>query len=814
MNVVFLVAGASATIASGRVTPVEKVTELLVKIKEKTIAQAKLEKELFQKFDDFCHKQEDDKLWRTSKAAKKVERLDADITEKGTSIDAKQNEITELETKITDEEGEKTTAEGQMDTKSQEDKAALENFDKIISQIKRAIVHLKTSDVSGTGFLELTSLLESSLRIEHPPRALRDLSEQLLLQYKEHEQEKNTPGQPKTYKFHSKVVIDILETLLTQFKNKRLAKDNEALESRAESERVIAASANLIAQYGHQKDELAGEVAALEVEKQQAEADRDLAKKQGDEDTEFAHHLVGCTRFKEYASTEGKTELVTRLEELKTEPVCAETEQNGGECGLKRTNYAKRVKTRDEEITALTKAIELMQGEGGESYKANKRLTALQKQKQQQQQQNKSSSFSQQESHGTAGTDAAAGLVKPHRVVTSLAQEAREQIEKQRDDDMMDDGDTEELDTEGDRDDEDEEETGTATNFMQMSRRKTAKAKLLKFLTLESGRLRSTILSSVLLRIQMGKSDHFKSIRELINNLITKLDEQLESETKMKEWCDTELTREHKGREKERDAIQKAVSNIDSETAKRDLLVKEINELREQIAVDTEAKQKAQALRDEEKEENDRTVADAEEGLEAVKGAIKTLKDFYDANKDNSKSFMQEDLAAGTDEPSELYRAKGAAADGNTIADIRPESDAFDTAYDGNQTESTGVIGILEVIESDYQGTIDQVKQQEVDAAAAWVTKKAEIEQSISDMEGNVVTKTTKKEECETKVTSNEGDLKAAKKLHEGHEKSLRSLKPLCSAPEAGEQLEERRKRREQEVASLREALSILREYS
>merc|ERR1719312_661452 len=101
MNVVILFSSASALLSKDKVTPVEKVTELLLKLREKTIADKAKEKAMFIKFDDYCHSQEDEKFWRAAKEAKKVDRLDSEIEEHNTQIEQKNLKIEELNTEIT-----------------------------------------------------------------------------------------------------------------------------------------------------------------------------------------------------------------------------------------------------------------------------------------------------------------------------------------------------------------------------------------------------------------------------------------------------------------------------------------------------------------------------------------------------------------------------------------------------------------------------------------------------------------------------------------------------------------------------------------
>merc|ERR1719502_1183440 len=82
----------------------------------------------------------------------------------------------------------------------------------------------------------------------------------------------------------------------------------------------------------------------------------------------------------------------------------------------------------------------------------------------------------------------------------------------------------------------------------------------------------------------------------------------------------------------------------------------------------------ATKLRQEEKAKNTQTIADAKEAQTAVAQAVTVLKEFY-ARAGEATALLQQQPAA-------------------------PE--IFDKPYQGMQSENGGVVGMLEVIESDF----------------------------------------------------------------------------------------------------------------
>lgn len=925
---------------NGSVSPVEKVANLLVKLHEKVEEEGRAEEVLFTKFDGFCQHQEKEKFWLSAKAAKRVGRLNSEIADHDAIVTNLKGQIDDIDTDITDTNADIDTQTADKIKEMKEFQDVITNLDEVIRQCKEAIVHLKTSDVSGTGLIS-TNVLTQALSLPH----VEDASIKKLIALVEQE-----PGKPKAYKFHSSVVIELLENLLTQFKNKRLGEDNNAMTSRTQSEKAIQALKNEVKSLMNQKMEKQAESDANSEQKQNKQAIYDETVKDLDANTDFLQNLVGCQQVRDMAATEGATKLTAHLVEQNSS--CPS--DDGGECGMKRKNYADRVKTRGEELVALEEAIALLKGKGGGKYAASKPVVGLvSRHVAQSKRQDPTEPFETAYSyyairrrHRRDPADSADATGRPPKgenpgdpyppggpphpagdrhppalgppieveeitevhyepphffvirpagysgrvvghdgdevhgrspskhsahpkrkpptidqplsrddedmadadvVLTDAedrhdstrrkavrARHLRADMEQQHhdshaDDDVSDeweghDASTDELDeydhgchdtngcdeddevddSEDLEEDEDEDEDDRPSTFLQVSRKLTAR-KVLRFLKMRAKSLKSTQLSALLLKMKL-KGDRFKEVRDLINQLVSRLEKQLSAETDDKAWCDQELKTKHAARDEAQTSIEEATSNVDSETARKSLLQTEIDELRKQIAEGRAAKQEQEEIRLQEKKQNRQTIEDAKEGEKAVKEAIKVLQKFYEADGDVLLQ-KQEQIPK-----KELYRAEGSDSEGRTIADMRPESDVFEGTYGGSQTESKGIIAILKIIESDYALTTKSVETSEGESQKSWTESDGKLKVDIEDSEDQVKIKSNNKDEADENITDYETDLVDAQALHKTIEGELAALKPLCSAAESQEQLEERRKRRNQEIGALREALTILRE--
>merc|ERR1719217_903067 len=150
-----------------------------------------------------------------------------------------------------------------------------------------------------------------------------------------------------------------------------------------------------------------------------------------------------------------------------------------------------------------------------------------------------------------------------------------------------------------------------------------------------------------------------------------------------------------------------AKSTAEAKIAK---LEEEIATLMQEVADLKKALNEATTLRGQEKAENTKTLADANAGLAGVTKAMKILKDFYDS------ALIQ-------------YKPPKGDASGNTVGDLAPDS--FSGDFSGNQDAAVGIIGQLDVIKSDFEGTIDATKSAEDDAESEFNTYKTESETDI-----------------------------------------------------------------------------------
>jgi len=309
---------------------------------------------------------------------------------------------------------------------------------------------------------------------------------------------------------------------------------------------------------------------------------------------------------------------------------------------------------------------------------------------------------------------------------------------------------------------------------------RTAQEKARAFLMQMAEQAGSQLLASVAGRVG---EDPFVKVRKMIKDLIVRLMEEANSEADHKGWCDEELSTNKATRDEKSAEVSTLAAIIEENTAKESQLTKEIADLNEQLAAIAEEVREATATRVEEKAKNAATLADALGAQKAVKMAIKVLREFY---------------------------AKAADATAMTqLSGGAPEKPAtFDGAYTGMQSSSGGVIGMLEVVESDFARLELQTKTSEDQAARSY----------DEFMEASEIDTKTKEKEARHKgfdLTRAKHAINEATKDMEVTQEELdaalayfEKLKPSCV--DSGLSYEQRVKMREEEIQSLQEALKIL----
>jgi len=303
-------------------------------------------------------------------------------------------------------------------------------------------------------------------------------------------------------------------------------------------------------------------------------------------------------------------------------------------------------------------------------------------------------------------------------------------------------------------------------------------------------RLQSSSLFTLVLRIKGGTSGPFDSVKNMIEDLITKIDDEQSDEEAEIEACKNDITSATQSRADNKANIEEAQATILGKGRKASMHEGNIQELTKDVSELFKAKNEATELRVKEKLANEKCLAEARVGEDSLSRAINVLKDFYD-----SPAFLQEPTSNDPDTIGSGDDFLGGDGDGGG-GDVSHQDDA------------KGILGLLGTIKKDYSDTISSVTKEEEDAESDFDSFKSGAESSIGSKEDEKASQKRAKKQSQEDVETANFDLEGYKEGLAQAEYELSILNPRCLG--LGASQKERKARREEEKAALQEAITIL----
>merc|ERR1719207_369793 len=324
------------------------------------------------------------------------------------------------------------------------------------------------------------------------------------------------------------------------------------------------------------------------------------------------------------------------------------------------------------------------------------------------------------------------------------------------------------------------------------------------FLSTRATKLHSKLLSFVAVR---AADDPFKKVTKMIKDMIQKLMQEATEEAEHKGFCDTELTTNKQTRDSKTEESDELTAESEKLTADIQQLAAEIATLGEEIAALDAMMAKATAIREAEKEKNKATIEDAKGAQAATQQAITVLKEFYDKAAVQGAAMAQEKETPSSsinyDERALQILDKTSLLQ-KSSATQKPEMEEGGYTGMGNG----GVMGMLEVIESDFARLLSETTADEQENAADYEKLSNDTAEDKAVKETDSKSKTGEKTRKESALASAQKDLASTKDELKAAMDYYEKLKPSCV--DAGISYEERVAKRKEEIESLQEALKIL----
>jgi len=272
-----------------------------------------------------------------------------------------------------------------------------------------------------------------------------------------------------------------------------------------------------------------------------------------------------------------------------------------------------------------------------------------------------------------------------------------------------------------------------------------------------------------------SSNDVFAKIRGMIQDMIEKLVKEAQEESAKKAYCDKEMGESEAKIEDHTDRLEDLNTRADKAAATIKKLAEMISTLEKELGQISTAQAEMDKMRQEEKDEFSRASKDLQDGVDGIQMALGVLRDYY-ATGDEDTALVQQAPAVGT------HSASGGSA--------------------------SGIIGMLEVAEADFTKNLAEAKVQEETAQAEYekVSQENQVAKATKTAQAGGATK--QKASLEKRLDEIKGDKEGEQTELDAVMEYYDRLKPECVAKP--ESYEERKKRRENEIAGLKNALEIL----
>jgi chromosome segregation ATPase len=260
-----------------------------------------------------------------------------------------------------------------------------------------------------------------------------------------------------------------------------------------------------------------------------------------------------------------------------------------------------------------------------------------------------------------------------------------------------------------------------------------------------------------------ASADIFGKIKGLIADMIEKLLKEAEEDATEKAFCDKETAETTAKKEEKEAAIEKLSTQIDAMSAESAKLKEEVATLEKELADLAKAQAEMDKIRSEEKTAYDANSAEMEKGIKGVQLALKVLNEYY---------------------------AKA------------------DKAHGAAQGAGEGIIGLLEVCESDFTKGLAEMTAAEESAVAEYdsLTKENDITKATKSQD--VAYKTKDAKGLDKDIAEASGDRGTVQTELDAVLDYLKGINARCVAK--AESYADRKAAREEEIAGLKEALNIL----
>lgn len=322
-----------------------------------------------------------------------------------------------------------------------------------------------------------------------------------------------------------------------------------------------------------------------------------------------------------------------------------------------------------------------------------------------------------------------------------------------------------------------------ASSFAQvksLSGNQGVRHRVREFISKEAKRLHSDNLSLLATKLM---ADPFAKVKQMIQNMVQRLKEESSADTEKKEFCDKQTSKSTVTRTQLTEEVDSLTAKVDDMNAQLLQIADENAALQKELAGIDEEMATASKLRKEEKDKNAATLEDATTGLAAIHNASEVLSEFYKAN-------------APPAPPAEA-----------TLAFVQTRS-STKAPYNGMHENGNFIVTVLEIIAESFSDLQADTNAAEMASSKSYEENIEEAKKTRFIKQDKVEVNNIDKAALANKLQEGNADLRAVQDQLQAAEKFAEQINKQCAAK--GMTYEERVNARQDEVQSLKEALTIL----
>lgn len=313
-------------------------------------------------------------------------------------------------------------------------------------------------------------------------------------------------------------------------------------------------------------------------------------------------------------------------------------------------------------------------------------------------------------------------------------------------------------------------------DFLQLSQTSRKKALYVIHRATSPGLALLALRAHTRARAWSADGDPFDKVKSMIKDMLEKLTAQANKDAKKNAWCESEMSKTAESIEDKEMDYQKMTDRLEAMSNEITKLTDELAQTTQDLSDIRDALGAAAKVRDKESTEYSKSLKEYQDAQMLLGHAIKALKQFY-----NEQS--------GDDTAS-------------------TEGSAAVTGEKNREGLGAGIVAILEVAQQDFADMEKEARQSERTGKEEYKKMTQELEIRAAVFQKDVEYKNRRKIKLEAEVARTDVDKDSLEKERGAVNDYMAKLKEDCVAKV--EPYEERKARREQELAGLKEALTYL----